>query len=144
MPFVQAGDKAKEWLFDVAEVLKWREQQAIEAATGNTKDAEYEEARRRKIAAEAGILEIELQQRRAEVIPRDEVAQALTQAYITIKQRLRTIPDRVVPQLIAETDERLCNELLLQEIDDALLDLSQLNYCDTTAQSSEEAPSTTA
>lgn len=61
MPFVQKGDKSTEWQFDTSLVAKWREEQAVAAILGNTKDVEFEEARRRKIAAEAGILAIELQ-----------------------------------------------------------------------------------
>lgn len=128
MPFVQKGDKSTEWQFDTSLVAKWREEQAVAAILGNTKDVEFEEARRRKIAAEAGILEIELQQKRREVIPTEEVAQGLSHAYLTLKQRLRTIPERVVPQLISEGDEQICRELLLNEIDDVLLELSQLNF----------------
>lgn len=128
MPFIQQGDKSTEWQFDTSLVAKWREEQAVAAILGNTKDVEFEEARRRKIAAEAGILEIELQQKRREVISTEEVAHGLSHAYLTLKQRLRTIPERVVPQLIAEDDEQICRELLLNEIDDALLELSQLNF----------------
>jgi terminase small subunit / prophage DNA-packing protein len=138
VPFVQKGDKAKEWQFDASAVAKWREEHVVAAILGNTKDVEFEAGRRRKIAAEAGILEIELQEKRREVIATNEVAQGLAHAYLTLKQRLRTIPERVVHQVIAEDDEQICRELLLHEIDDALLELSQLDFDDRTTEKSEQ------
>lgn len=128
MPVVERGHRTKEWKFDTSLVAEWREKQAVENALANISDVEIEEARRRKLAAEAGILEIELKKKRNDVIDRDEVEKGLTHAYITIKQRLRTIPERIIPQLIGETDEVYASELLLDEIDDALLELSQLDY----------------
>lgn len=128
MPFVEKGNQTKEWEFDTAAVAQWREEQAIANALGNVGDIEIEEARRRKLVAEATLLEIELEERRRQVIPYAEVEEGIVHAYLTIKQRLRTIPERIMPQLISETDEQLCRHLLLNEIDDALLELSQLNF----------------
>lgn len=127
MPYVEKGSKGIDWLFDTSKVIKWRERKLREEDS-TPERIELDEARRRKTAAEAGILEIELQQKRGEVIEREEVELGLSQAFITIKQRLRTIPERLIPQIIAETDERICSELLLSEIDDALLELSQLDF----------------
>jgi len=41
---------------------------------------------------------------------------------------LRTIPERIVPQLMGESNEQYVREMLLDEIDDALLELSQADY----------------
>jgi len=128
MPFVQEGCRSQEWKFDVSQVAKWREEQAIANALGNMGDVEIEEARRRKIAAEAGILEITLKAKQGEVIERAEVEKGLMHAYTMIKQRLRTIPERIVPQLMGESNEQYVREMLLDEIDDALLELSQADY----------------
>jgi phage terminase Nu1 subunit (DNA packaging protein) len=138
MPFVERGDKTTEWKFDSGEVGNWREEQAIAVALGNMGDVEIEEARRRKIAAEAGILEITLKAKQGEFIDRDEVETGLMHAYTMIKQRLRTIPERIVPQLMGESNEQYVREMLLDEIDDALLELSQADYgydADTTQES---------
>lgn len=127
LPYEEKGSKGTGWLFDTTKVIAWRERQLREEAS-STERIELDEAKRRKVAAEAGILEIELQQKRREVISTDEVTQGLAHAYLTVKQRLRTIPERVVPQLIAEDDEQICREILLNEIDDALLELSQMDF----------------
>lgn len=128
MPHVKKGDKSSEWQFDTAAVADWREEQAVANALANSGDIEIEEARRRKLAAEAAILEIELEQKRRQVITYAEVEQGLVHAFLTIKQRLRTIPERIIAQIMGENDEQYARELLLNEIDDALLELSQLDF----------------
>lgn len=127
MPYVKKGRKGNDWLFDTAKVIAWREAK-LKNEVATPERIELEEAKRRKLAAEAAILEIELQIKRREVLMRCDVLQSLTQAYLTIKQRLRTIPERVVPQLIAEKDEQVAHGVLIDEIDDALLELSQMDF----------------
>lgn len=128
MPFTKKGDQTTEWEFDVSEVLKWREKQAEAAISEPMEDIGIEQLKKRKLAAETALLEIELQQRRRETVLVRDAEESIAHAYITIKQRLRTIPERVVSPLMAEQDENAWRELLLNEIDDALLDLSQLDF----------------
>jgi len=134
MPFVHKGDKSTEWKFDTSAVQKWREEQIYSSALGNVENAGIEELRKRKLVVEIGLLENELQKNRQEVVSIAEAEQALTHSYLTIKQRLRTIPERLASQLAAESDEQVCGELLLNEIDDILLELSQLDFDGTKPQ----------
>lgn len=127
MPYIEKGSKGVGWLFDTSKAITWRENKLREEASSPER-IELDEAKRRKMAAEAAILEIELQSKRRAVLPREEVEQSLTHTFITLKQRLRTIPERVAPQIINEKDEQSVRELLLIEIDDALLELSQLDF----------------
>lgn len=127
MPYVKKGRKGNDWLFDTSKVISWREAK-LKDEIATPERIEFEEAKRRKLAAEAAILEIELQMKRREVLLRNDVEQSLTHAYLTIKQRIRTIPERIVPQLIAEKDEQVAREILIDEIDDALLELSQMDF----------------
>lgn len=128
MPFVKKGSQTKEWEFDVSDVCKWREDHAIATALGNIEDLGIEELKKKKLAVEVNILEIDLQERKGEIVALKDVEQSLSHAYITIKQRLRTIPDRIVADLASQTDEHVCRELLVNEIDDALLELSQIDF----------------
>lgn len=133
MPYVEKGGKGSEWVFDLRGVIKWRERHLREELSSQDR-VEIEEAKRRKIAAEASILEIALQTKRNEMILIKEVEQDIAHAYITIKQRLRTVPDRIVAELASQTDEHICRELLINEIDDALLELSQMDFDATQAE----------
>ncbi|MBS0289285.1 MAG: terminase small subunit [Proteobacteria bacterium] len=126
MPYIEKGSKGIGWMFDTSKCIAWRETKLREDASSNEK-IDLDEAKRRKIAAEAKLLEIELQKKQEEVILRLDVEQGLTHAYLTIKQRLRTLPDRIVPQL-AQSDEQFARELLINEIDDILQELSQLDF----------------
>jgi len=128
MPFVHKGDKSTEWKFDTSAVQKWREEQIYSSALGNVENVGIEELRKRKLVVEIGLLENELQKNREEVISIAEAERALTHACITIKQRLRTIPERIQSQLAAENNEQTCGELVLNEIDDVLLELSQIDF----------------
>lgn len=128
MPIVQKGNKTKEWQFDTTMVAQWREDQAIASALGNVEDIGLEELKKRKLAVEVNLLEVELQERRNEVVTLKEVEHNLSQVFITLKQRLRTIPDRIGVDVAAMNDEQACRELLINEIDDALLELSQMDF----------------
>ncbi len=128
LPIIEKGNKTKEWKFDTAMVAQWREDQAIAGALGNVEDIGYEELKKRKLAAEVNLLEADLQERRNEVVSLKEVEHGLAHAFITIKQRLRTIPDRIGVDLASMNDEQVCRELLINELDDALLELSQMDF----------------
>lgn len=134
MPFVKKGRKGNDWLFDTAKVIAWREAK-LKDEVATPERIEYEEAKRRKIAAEAAILEIDLQLKRQAILLRCDVEENLSHTFITLKQRLRTIPERISAQLTVESDEYNVRELLLTEIDDALFELSN---CDYNATASEQ------
>jgi phage terminase Nu1 subunit (DNA packaging protein) len=127
MPYIEKGSKGTGWIFDTSKAISWREDK-LKDEVFSPERIELDEAKRRKIAAEAAILEIELQSKRRAVLSREEVEQSLTHTFITLKQRLRTIPERLAPQILNENDEQGVRELLLNEIDDALLELSQLDF----------------
>jgi len=60
-PFLQKGGRGgRAWQFETSDVIGWREQQAAIAAVGDTAKLDVEEARRRKLAAEAVLSELEL------------------------------------------------------------------------------------
>jgi phage terminase Nu1 subunit (DNA packaging protein) len=139
MPVVERGGSGKEWSFNTTDVIAWREDQLRDELSRfkPADNIELEEARRRKLVAEAGLLELELNERVKQLIPREEIEQGLNHAFITIRQRLRTIPERIAPRLLGEEDERVARDILIDEIDDALLELSELDYsAPTTEQSS--------
>lgn len=127
MPYIEKGSKGVDWLFDTTQVIAWRESKLREENT-SLERIEIDEAKRRKLVAEASLLELELKTKQRQVILLQEVEEGITHAYLTIKQRLRTIPERIISELINETDETAAREILLNEIDDALLELSQLDY----------------
>jgi phage terminase Nu1 subunit (DNA packaging protein) len=129
-PYEVKADRklGQEWVLNSAEVAQWRTQQAIKNAIGNTNDVDSEELKRRKLAAETAIAEIEAAKARGEVLELEAVAKVITDDYITIKQRLRQIPQRIAPLIVGEIDEALIKNMMIEEIDDVLTELSNGYY----------------
>ena len=122
MPFEQRGSRGKEWIFNTADVLDWRTEQAVIDAVGDTNESSEDELRRRKLAAETTIVEISAAKERGEVVYIDDAVKMITDDYIAAKSRLRNIPLRVAVSLVGETDERKVKDILISEIDEALTD----------------------
>jgi phage terminase Nu1 subunit (DNA packaging protein) len=86
-------------LFDSAAVAKWREDRAAataeEAALARFPgSAEWEAARTRKMAAEAGRSELALAKERGELVAVEEFRQVLRQGFGRIRAQLLSIPGR--------------------------------------------------
>lgn len=111
--------------FNIQEVVAWREQRAVIAATGNTTQIDMEEAKRRKVAAEAGIVELELARKKGQVADLEEVERKLSNKFAQLSSRLRKVPERVVMQVLGETDEVKVKKMILREIDECLTLLAE-------------------
>lgn len=118
-PFVQRGGRGKEWQFNTAAVSEWLRDQAREEV-GGTVFADESELKRRKLAAETSLAELELAKAKGAVAPLEEVEREVANAFATVKANMRNIPGRVVTLLIGETEERRFKTVLLAEIDQAL------------------------
>jgi len=110
------GDTLAEWVASYCAHL--REQAGARSGAGLTA------ARARKAAAEAEIRELDLAERRGELLRRDEALATWQGIVATARQRLRAVPSRVAPQLLAMADVPAIHQLLLDEIDLALTELA--------------------
>lgn len=106
--------------FDTAAVAKWHIKRAKNAVTMNADNLTYEEARTRKIAAEAELSELELAKKKALVADLEEVERELADKFAEMRSSLRKIPERCVLRLIGEMDESRIKEIILEEVDSAL------------------------
>lgn len=88
----------------------------------STIDFNFEKARKTK--AEADLAEMEVEKARGSLVTADDVARAIENDYLYIKDRFRTIPTRVAPLLVGEQNITKVKEILIHEIDDILVDLS--------------------
>ncbi len=140
MPYVTKGARGKEWTFDTAAVAEWHAEQAVVNAIGDTAAVDENELKRRKLAAETTVVEIEAAKARGEVVAVEDVIQIIRDDYISLKQRMRTIPDRVTALIIGETDETRIKQELSSEIDDALTELSNRFYGGEEDAPSEDQP----
>jgi len=98
-PVLERGAKGREWQFDTAAVADWIVGQAVAAASGDTSKMDIEEARRRKLAAEATLAEMEVDQRGARVILVDDAVRLFGDQCATIRTHLIAMPSNWAPRL---------------------------------------------
>lgn len=120
---IQRGRRGAEWQLEVAAVHNWLIDQKLASARGNSAD-DVEELRRRKLAAEAEMAELELAKSKGAVCDLEMIERNLATLFETLKANLRNVPGRVVSALVGQTDEREIKRLLLDEIELALSELA--------------------
>lgn len=129
-PFLVAGSKTVPWEFDTAAVARWREQQAAIAAQGDTSDLDIDEAKRRKLAAEAALAEIDLARARGEVVEIEQVAEVIGEQFSALRARLMAMPSKVAPLVIGVGDLGEVREVIDDHVRDALAELSGFGDAD--------------
>ena len=88
-----------------------RETLAREAAEA-VKPGDIEEARARKMAAEAELAEVELQRIRGSLVEVAHYERSLSRAFGRVRSRLLAIPSRAAPDLIGLDDELAIDRVL--------------------------------
>ncbi|AWM87364.1 terminase small subunit [Microvirga sp. 17 mud 1-3] len=127
VPVVTRGGRGRQWAFDTADVAAWLRDKAVAEATGDTQ-ADEAELKRRKLQAETTKAELELAKARGDVAPVREFERAQAAAFAQIRANIMNVPQRVVVQLLGETDEtqfktKLRAELALALQESATADL---------------------
>lgn len=115
----RAAEKAKAPL-----EARIRELEAALAGGADSAGVSEDEARRRKRAAEAALLELELATKRGELVPASDQDVALIAIATVTSARLQGIAAKVATELAAETAPAGCQEIVQREIHAALNDLA--------------------
>ena len=126
MPFEQRGGRGREWTFDTAAVFEWEKEQAIINATGDLSSVTDDELKRRKLAAETTLVELEGAKKRGDLIPREEIEKMLVNLVLDTKARLLLVPRRCAPLLTQLTSEQEIRDIIEEEQREALTDLSNM------------------
>lgn len=113
-------------------------------STGGVKlGSSYDEARTRKVNAEAEIAELELKKIHAELVNADDVVQAWTDVLGSVKSRLLSIPTKAAPVVAAESNAGMCQKIIEDLIQEALEELSRyeptISPTQATASETEES-----
>ena len=125
--------KAERGRFPLAAVTAYCEFIRSDARRG---PADFQAERARLTRARADVAEIELAQRRGELLARDDVDQAMFGAFSRVRARLLAIPSKAAP-LVAMSDTNAAGVVLRKEINAALRELSETTVESLTAQSAE-------
>lgn len=118
-PAKQRGTKGIPWIFVLSDVVAWWGERQREAAAG-TAPTDVEDARRRKLSAEAAMAELELAKARGDVAPVREFEMAQSKMMAIIRTNILNVPSRAVFQLLGETDEKVFKAKLRSELSLAL------------------------
>jgi len=96
-------------------------------STGGVKlGSSYDEARTRKVNAEAEIAELELAKVRGELVVAEDVVKAWDDVLSALKGKLLSIPTKAAPIVSAEIEASMCQKILEDLVNEALEELS--NY----------------
>lgn len=124
MPYLQKGARGRDWQFDTAAIVQWRSDLASEQNEERLNlDQIEEETARVKLEQE------KLKYARAAqlVVPLEQMERRLAVVFAEVRTAMRNIPNRIVSELIGETDETRFMERLSHEIDGALFSLSDFD-----------------
>lgn len=100
------------------------QQNAINRKKG-PEGAELESLELREQRAKTEKAEIEVQKLKGDLVPAADVEKAIFERYRTVRDTLENIPSRISAMLAAESDEHKVKELLMNEINRALENLSK-------------------
>lgn len=113
-PYEQKGRQGKPWKFNTRDVAEWSREQAELKAAGDG-PLDETELKLRKLAAEAAQAELVLARDRKQLAPVEEFQRAWAMQSAVIRANVMNVADRVVTQLIGETDEARFKKVLNAE-----------------------------
>ena len=112
------------------------------ASTGGVKlGSTYDEARTRKVTAEAEIAELELAKIQGSLVAADDVVKAWEDTLGALKAKLLSVPTKGAPIISTETDTAVCQRIMEDLINEALEELS--NYDPKVSAAGSKAQSNT-
>jgi len=135
-PVDEKGSKGRSSFYNTAAVARWREEQAALAATGDTNAMDMDEARRRKVAAEAALAEMELATKRGEYVLVEEVGQIVEAEYSTIRANFLSMPGDIASDLEHMQSAEI-EELLATKVSEILNELAADSSFATEGQGGE-------
>ena len=75
----------------------------------------------------ARLQKLEFEERSKKLVPVDELKLQLSKLHLTVRDNLRTIPDRIAPLVAAETDPAKIHSIITNEIRDCLEGLKTID-----------------
>ena len=75
----------------------------------------------------ARLQKLEFEERSKKLVPYDQLKLQLSKLHLTVRDNLRTIPDRIAPLVAAETDPAKIHSIITNEIRDCLEGLKTID-----------------
>lgn len=109
-------------------VSLYRLTEVIEKLQGPGTPTNFDDAKTRKMSADAELAEAELARVRKTQVPVEDVARAFGDEITACRAKMLSIPTKVGPRVAIETDENVCRDLIEREIIEALNELSGAGF----------------
>ena len=103
-PVVSIGAGRQGSQYDTTEVIAWIRKREIDNLTANAASIDIEEAKRRKIAAEAGLAELELMKEQGTVVLIEDVAKEFGEQLSALRAKLLSIPSKTAGLVFTAKD----------------------------------------
>ena len=130
-PYDQKGAPGREWVFDTADIARWREERVRAEAGGQEAQDDAALTRRRKLA-ETRLAELELAKTMGEVGSIDAMERVWSRLLVEFQTAMSGASViRCATQLLGETDERTFKPVLLGEVDSCLSALSSMDLSES-------------
>ena len=124
LPVAARGSRGVAWAFDVAECFAWRLDYAIANALPSVENVALADLEKRKLATETQLKEIELAERRRQVVRVEDVARIWEGRIVASRETFQGIAARLAPILVGEEDPQEIEAQIEKEIDAALCQLA--------------------
>ncbi len=98
-PVERPGRKGLASQYIPADVIRWKEERAVQAATGDLAATDMSELRRRKLATEVAMAETTLMEKQKQLVPAALAIEKVTDMLAGLRSRLLVIPSIVAPRL---------------------------------------------
>lgn len=85
----------------------------------------FDEVRARKIAAEAEMAEIELREKKGQLIPASEVVASWGEIVGACRSKLLAVPAKIAPVVAVEDNPAVCKKIVEEQIGEALYELAK-------------------
>lgn len=129
--------------YETSDVINWIQKRQFDNLTQTTSAIDIEEAKRRKLAAEAELAETELQTVQGKLVELAEVEKTWTDLLAACRAKLLALPSKLSPDLFAADSMTEVKTILKAGIIEALNELSEINETESYAAEMPVDPETT-
>jgi phage terminase Nu1 subunit (DNA packaging protein) len=119
-PIEKRGRGRAGQLYDTAKVIEWLEKRQINHLTGNQGLIDLDEAKRRKMAAEAGLAELELMKEQGVLVEIEKIADDFGEQLSNFRAKMISIPSKCAAQVLTCDNVQEIKSILEDSINEAL------------------------
>lgn len=123
--------------YESADVINWIERRSVNNLIGNQDAIDLEEGKRRKMAAEAGMAELELLKEQGRVVEIEKVADEIGEQLSNFRAKMLSIPSKVAGLAYTAKDIKEIKGILDDAIYEALNEVAGINQEDSSGISEE-------